>query len=377
MIEIKEVVSKSDWKKFAAFPVKLYKENPHYVPSFLADDENMANPKKNFAAQNCKVKAFLAYEGKTVVGRIAAIIVEESNRKFGEKAVRFSRFDFIEDIEVAKALLNAAIEFGKSQGMTRIHGPWGFNDTDREGMLTYGFDKAGSYATNYNYAYYPEFMRELGYADESVWIEEKVDFPKPGTPQYDKYIRLGEFVKKKYRLRELTETMSVRKIVSQYGDKFFDCYNAAYSVLDMYVDITGEAKKAVLKQFASIVSRKFLSVLVDEKDDVVAFCVMLSAIGPALKKHGGKGNIFALLDILKLINHPKTLELTLIAVRPDFAKRGYTAACISKLIREIDKADQPEIVSDPTLESNTAVRAQWAMADSEVIKRRQTYTKDI
>ena len=222
------------------------------------------------------------------------------------------------------------------------------------------------------------FMQKLGFDDESLWIEEKIVAPKPGSPKYERYMKLGEWVKKKYNLRELTDTMSVYQIIKRYGDKFFDCYNAAYKHLDMYVPVEGEAKKAVLKQFASIVNRKYFSVLVNENDDVVAFGVLLSSIGTAIKKHDGKSHIFALLDVLKLVNNPTTLELTLGAVHPDYAKKGYTGACISKLLTAVTENGIENLVSDPTLESNTAIRALWSQVEStEVIKKRQTYTKKI
>ena len=111
-------------------------------------------------------------DGKTV-GRIAGIIVHESNKKFNTKCVRFSRIDFIEDEEVASALLKAVEDFGRQNGMDTIHGPWGFNDTDREGMLTHGFDQLSTYATNYSYPYYAEILQKLGYKSESEWVELK------------------------------------------------------------------------------------------------------------------------------------------------------------------------------------------------------------
>ena len=170
MIKIVEVTTKKQWKLFAKFPLELYKDNSYYVPSFIGDDANMANPKKNLPAKNCTIKAFLAYKDDVLAGRIAGIIVHESNELYNQKRVRFSRFDFIEDINVAKALLEAVEKFGKENGMTEIHGPWGFNDTDREGMLTDGFDREGSYVTIYNHSYYPDFMDEIGYKGESFWV---------------------------------------------------------------------------------------------------------------------------------------------------------------------------------------------------------------
>ena len=156
MIEIKQVVTKKDVKKFATFPLKLYKGCPYYVPSLRLDEMNTFNPKENNALKTNKIKGFLCYKDGELVGRIADIINYQDNDITGEKLIRFSRFECVDDIEVFKALLGAVEKFGKERGMEIIHGPWGFNDQDREGMLTYGFDRRSTYATNY---YYPYFCR--------------------------------------------------------------------------------------------------------------------------------------------------------------------------------------------------------------------------
>ena len=141
MIEIKELKTKKDLKTFAAYPVKLYKGCPYYVPSLRSDELDTFNPKKNFSLKVNKIKGFLAYKDGKVVGRIAGLINYKDNQLQGKKMVRFSRFECIDDIEVFKALIGAVEKFGHENGMEIIHGPWGFNDTDREGLLTYGFNE--------------------------------------------------------------------------------------------------------------------------------------------------------------------------------------------------------------------------------------------
>ena len=145
MIEIKEVKTKSDLRKFAKYPVELYKDCPYYVPSLRSDEYATFNPKKNFSLKNNEIKGFLAYKDGKLVGRIAGLINRKDNELTGKKFVRFSRFECIDDLEVFKALLGAVATFGKEHGMEIMHGPWGFNDTDREGILTYGFDRRSTY----------------------------------------------------------------------------------------------------------------------------------------------------------------------------------------------------------------------------------------
>jgi hypothetical protein len=219
-------------------------------------------------------------------------------------------------------------KFARENGLTAIHGPWGFNDTDREGMLTSGFDEDGSYATLYNFPYYNEHMTSLGFVKEAGWIESEVKFPDKGDPMYDRFIKLGAYVKKRYNLTEVCEKMSMKQIVKKYGDSFFRCYNDAYKKLDMFVEIKDEAKKQVLDQFAIMINKEFFSVLVDENDEVVAFTVLLPAFGKVMKKHGGKITLPFIFDLKKCLSKPDTLELTLIAVRPEYLKKGYNAGGI-------------------------------------------------
>ena len=377
MIEILEVKTKKQWKEFALFPINLYKDCPYYVPAFISDDASLANEKKNPPAINCIVKAFLAYKNGKIVGRIAGIIVNESNNRFNQKRVRISRFDFIDDYEVSQALINAVENFAKEYGMNQIHGPWGFNDTDREGMLTSGFDTMGSYATNYNFEYYNDHMRKMGFEKESGWIESKISFPKLNDRQYERFCKLGEYTKKKYKLREVCDEMPLKKIVKLYGDKFFDCYNKAYADLDMFIEIKDEVKKTVLKQFATMINIDYFSVVVDKNDEVVAFCVILPSFGKLVKKHGGKMSLPFIFELLKYLKNPDVLELTLIAVSPEFKKKGYTAVCIERMVKNIAKNNIDTVVSCPTLEDNFEVRAQWNALENEIIKTRQTYIKNI
>ena len=85
MVKIVEAVTSAQMRAFARYPLELYKDCDYYVPCFTSDEKNIKNPKKNYAAEGCEVKCFLAEKNGRIVGRIAGVIVAESNRKFGEK----------------------------------------------------------------------------------------------------------------------------------------------------------------------------------------------------------------------------------------------------------------------------------------------------
>lgn len=373
MVEIIEAITPLQMKKFALFPIDLYKGNPYYVPPFTADEKKINDPKVNFAAVGCDTKCFLAYRGGKIVGRIAGVVVRASNEKYNQKRIRFTRFDFIDDEEVASSLLSAVADYGRSLGMTEMHGPWGFNDTDREGMLTFGFDKLSTFATNYNYSYYSKIMDKLGYEKESEWIE--YGFPvQELDPRYGK---IGEAVARRNGFKELAGVISVKNIIKNYGDKFFDCYNAAYKDLDCYVEIKGDAKKNVLKTFASVINDEYLSIIVDEKTDkIVAFGIAIPSLGKIVNKHRGSA-LKSLPGIIKEIRKPKALELTLVGVAPEYRNSGVNAMIIDRIWRNVNKNGITEVVSNPMLTTNASVLAQWKSIPHEIIKRRQTYIKQI
>lgn len=374
MIEIIEVKTKKQLKLFASYPVKLYKGCPYYVPSLRSDELNTFNPKKNFSLKDNDCKAFLAYKDGVLVGRIAGLINKEHNRLSGIKYIRFSRFECIDDKEVFAKLLGAVEQFGKENGMEIIHGPWGFNDTDREGMLTFGFDKRSTYATNYSYPYFCKYMDELGFEDESKWVERS--FTIPETP-YDKIDRLNAKLKDRLGVTDISETMSFKDIVKVYGDKVFDTINEAYGHLDGYVPVLGDARKNVLKQFATIINPRYISILIDKNDEVAGFGIVLPSITKPLIKHKGKLFPTGFIGVLRSIKKPKELEMGLIGIKKAYQNSGINSIIISKVMNNIIEDGILHIESNPMLETNFNIQQQWKFAENEIIKKRQTYQKKI
>ena len=371
MVEIVEAVTKKQMKAFATFPIKLYRKSKLYVPSIVEDEIVIQDGEKNLSKGTSDCKCFLAYKNKKLVGRICGIICHDSNKKFNEKNIRFNRIDFIDEIEVARALINAVMEYGRENGLTTIHGPWGFNDTDREGMLTSGFDKNSNYATNYSFPYYIKIMEDLGFKKESEWIELQfdIDHVDPRFASISKQL-------KEQGYRDLCDTMSTKKIVKEYGLKFFDCYNKSYSQLDNFIPIEGESIKATLKQFATIINHNYFSVIVNKNDDVVAFGVGLPYIGNALRRAKGR-MLLAAIPILFTIKHPRAIELALIGVDPTYRNYGIHALVVDRFVRNLKKHKITEIRMDPVLTTNSKMLQTWKGCLTTIRQTRQTFKREI
>ena len=374
MIKITEVRTASQRRAFARFPLWLYRDCPYYVPSLYADEKNITLPKKNPSLATCEIRCFLAERDGKTVGRAAGIIQKKYNEISGRKCIRFSRFDCIDDAAVAKALLDAVEAFGKERGMDTVHGPWGFNDQDREGMLTYGFDRRATYATNYNFPYYEKLVRGLGFTDESEWVEYAFKVPE----QVDGRIaHVASFIQRKLGLSEIAGTAPMRKLIPLYGRKALAMVNEAYADLDCYVPVEGKVVDAVLQQFATVINPRYFSMLTDKNGEVAAMAVMLPSICAPLQKSGGRMTPLTVLRLLRAIKKPKELEMVLIAVRPDYQKKGVNSVMIARILQNIIEDKIEKVESNPELVTNTAVQEQWEMLERYIVKRRKCFTKPI
>lgn len=374
MITIKEVTNKKGMRIFADYPFRLYKNCPHYVPSFRSDEENIMDPKKNPYLDDAEIRCFLAYTDGELVGRVAGILQKKYNRVSGRKCMRFSRFDCVDDEEVAAALIGAVEKYAREEGMDTVHGPWGFNDQDREGLLTYGFDRRATYCTNYNYPYYEKLIRGLGYEDESEWLE--YDFEIPDKVD-ERISRIAERLKDKFKVREVSGTIPMNKLIARYGRKAIGLVNEAYASLDCYVAVEGRSVTKVLDQFATVINPRYFSMLVDEKEDVVGMAVMLPSLCEAIKKSDGRLFPFGFVRVLKAIKHPKELEMALIAVRPDYQKTGINSLMIFRIMKNLLEDKIEKVESNPELVTNTAVQSQWTSLEKHVVKKRKCFIKRI
>ena len=219
-----------------------------------------------------------------VVGRIAGIINHRANETWQKKEVRFGWIDFLDDIEISRALLDAVSEWGKLKGMDTIQGPLGFTDFDAEGMLIEGFDQLSTMATIYNYPYYPQHMEKLGFEKDADWVEYKIYIPD-AIP--DKHKRISELIQRKYNLK-IKKYTSGRKIAKDYGQKIFELMNEAYSPLYGYSPLTQRQIDQYVKMYLPILDLRMVTLITDANDELVCVGISMPSLAEALQKSNGR-----------------------------------------------------------------------------------------
>ncbi|MBE6641570.1 MAG: GNAT family N-acetyltransferase [Ruminococcaceae bacterium] len=373
MVEIREVINGRERKLFADFPNKFYRNVEQFVPGFLSDDISDWDPDKNPATEYCEFKAFLAYKDGKLVGRIGAILSHKSNEKWNYNRMRFSCVDFIDDYEVSEALFGTVEKYAREKGCDAVHGPLGFSDLDREGMLVEGFDYKSMFITYYNHPYYIDHLTRLGYVKDVDWIEYLIDVPS--KENIARIARLSELVLKRFKLHK-AEITSVKQY-PQYIEKIFRLVNIAYADLYGTVDLTDEQIKRYAKKFAPLVNPKLMCVVEDEEGEVVAFGVTAPSVADALKKSNGRLFPFGFIGILKAFHKNDTIDLFLTAVHPKLRGRGINAVLISHVWDGCSDLGIVRAESGPQLEENSKILAQWNGFDKIQHKRRRCFVKDL
>ncbi|MCD7712573.1 MAG: hypothetical protein LUJ25_07675 [Firmicutes bacterium] len=373
-IVVKEVTDKKELKKFVKFNIDLYKDNPYHIPGLIEEEMVTLDPKKNPAFEVCDAVLFLAYSGKEIVGRIAGIINRPSNEVWGQKHARFGFVDFIDDEQVVDALFVAVEKWAKGYGMEVLHGPLGFTDLDHEGMLVEGFDQLGTMATIYNYPYYPQHMERMGYVKDQDWHEFKIYIPE-GIPE--KHQRVGEIVKKKYGLKVLKFTS--RKEIWSYAQRIFETLNVAFAPLYGFAPLTQKQIDYYVNQYIPMIRLDMITVIIREEDDaVVGFGISLPSLSRALKKVKGRLFPFGFIHLLKALKaKPKVVDLYLMGVLPEYQNKGVNALLFNDLIPVYRNLGVVYAESNPELEANSAVQAQWNYFERGHHKTRRAFSKRI
>ena len=375
-ITIKKVTTKRDLKRFIRFNYELYKGNAYSVPDLYDDMLNTFNRKKNAAFEFCEADYFLAYKDGKLAGRVAAIINHRANQAWGKKDVRFGWIDFTDDAEVSDALIRTVEQWGKERGMTDIVGPLGFTDMDAEGMLIEGFDQLGTMATIYNYPYYPQHMERMGFVKDADWVEFKIYIPD-GIP--DKHKRIADIIQRKYNL-QIKKYTSAKKIAAEYGQAIFRLINEAYSQLYGYSALSQRQIDQYVKMYLPILDLRMVTLITDQNGELVAVGISMPSLSEALQKAHGRLLPFGWYHLLKALFfklRAKMLDLLLVAVKPEYQNKGVNALLFTDLIPVYQQLGFEYAESNPEMELNGKVQAQWEYFRTEQHKRRRAFRKPI
>lgn len=373
MLTIRQITKKKDYKKFVRFPTNLYKDNPNYIPPMEMDEMKMTS-KKNAHYDECEQAYFLAEDDGKVVGRIACIVLHPYNNKNNVKYARFSRFDVIDSEEVAHLLLKTAEDWARNQGMEYIHGPLGYDDLEREGLQTYGFEHKGAFASNYNAPYYQTYIESYGYTPDAKWVEWRIKLPMKEDERIE---RVAAMVEKRYGFHE-KEFKSMNDLIKKHGDDFFNLIDESFEDLYGTIPFTEELRKQVISTFKLVLKKEYICLVFNKEEKLIGFGLSWPSLADAMKKSNGRALPFGFIHWLKALKKPNAVDLGIQAVKKEYRKFGVTGFIISKLQKRLNAIPTLKYADTGLqLETNDGALRSLEMFERELIRKKTCYIKKL
>ncbi len=370
-VEIREVTSNKTLKTFIRYPLTLYKGSPYYVPSLFSDEMNTLRSDKNPAFADAKARYWLAYRDGKLVGRVAAMYLPRHEQKWGEKYLRFGWLDFIDDAGVVQALMGTVENWAKELGLRGIHGPLGFTDLDREGMLIEGFDEVATLATLYNHPYYQARLEALGYTKDVDWVEYEITVSDQGA---ERIFKAADLIAKRNNLHLFTgNKKDLRKIAPQ----LFDVIDEAYRNLYGTIPLSDAQVKSYIKSYFGLAITDYIPIVLDENNKVIGFGITFPSFSKALQK--SKGNLFpfGFIHLLRAMKKNDRADLYLVGVRDAYLGKGVNAMLMAQIIKTFMKYGIKTVETNPELELNDNVRVLWKNFENRQHKRRRVFVKQL
>lgn len=369
---MKEISTQAELRTFIRFPHKVHKGDPNWVPALDFDEMNTLRKDKNPAFEHCQARYLLAYQDGEVVGRVAAIYNKLHIETWNQRYLRFGWIDFMDDEDVINALMAAVEDWARELDLTAVHGPLGFTDLDREGLLVEGYDELATLATRHDPPYYAEHLERLGYGKDVDWYEHLVTMPDELD---EKILRVAELSRRRYKLT-VFEAKNKKELL-KYAPELFEVINETYSHLYGVVHLTDKQREAYVDQYFGFVIPDFIPVVLDENGRMVAFTIAMPSLSRAIQKAHGKLFPFGFVHLLMAMKKFDRIDTYLGAVVPKLQGRGVNAIMMASLFKACKKYGVKTVHANPQLESNRRMWEQWKYFDARQHKRRRVFIKHL
>ncbi len=374
-VVIRQVEGNKLMDEFIRVPRIIYQDCPQYVPDLDSDVRKLFDVRETPGLEFSDIQPFIAYRDGKLAGRVVGIVNRKANKRWETKNVRFSMIEFVDDMEVSRALLQAVEEWGRTHGMEMMQGPLGITDFDKEGMLVEDFDMIGSINTIYNPEYYHRHMEALGLEKEVDWLQVHIDIPQDVPARY---ARVAQYAREQIGLR-LIKLTNKQIFEEEYGKRVFDLLNEAYKPIFGFSALSPKQMDRFLNKYIKMVDKQLIPVILNDKDEMVGVAVSMGSLSKSMQKTHGRLLPFGWYHLVKALkwHHEDNAEMLLIAIRPDYQGLGVNAMFFDDLIPIFNKCGFKWAETGPQLEDNVRELTQWKPLHPKFVKRRRCYKKKI
>ncbi len=369
-MQIREVETRKDFKKFIGLPEQLYREDRNWVPKLDIEIKHLLSEKNPFYRHASK-NLFIAEKNGCTVGRVAAIIDNNFIDFHDEKTGFFGFFESIQDKEVASGLLKKCEEVLSEKGMGKIIGPMNPSSNDEIGFLFEGYGSSARIMMPYNPPYYHDLMEIGGYEKQKDLLAFNMEVSEKPRKRLERFV---------WKIQDRYPQLSCRPINKKKFSKEVnlvrEIYNMAWEKNWGFVPWTDEELSDLAKNLKPLVVEELVQIGFF-KDDPAGFLLALPDYNEVFRKTGRKLFPFGWIKFLVYSKKIKNLRLMAMGVKKNYQNKGVGALMYyNSLLAALEKG-YGECEFSWILEDNLDTVKIARMMGGEVYKKYRVYGKNL
>lgn len=379
-VRIVPVTTQDQRREFAKFPWRIYRDDPYWVPPIFMDHLALLDPAKHPFWEHAEQQLFLAMRGKEIVGTVSGHVNHRHNEVHEDKVGFFGFFEVIDDQGVADALLEAASDWLREQGMEAIRGPENPSQNEEVGLLVDGFDMPRVIMMTYNPRYYQTLIERAGFQKaQDLWAWDSptnifdVDVQK--LPR--KFLRVAEETRKRNNLvvrplnmKRFDEDVEIAKVI----------YNGAWEKNWGFVPFTDHEIEHLAQELKMILDPDLIYVAeIDGKPAGISLTV--PDVNQALLKARSQPNTWSLpLTLAKFLWHRRNIDgirTLIMGVLPEYRALGIDALFYVETARAAFRKGYTHCEMSWILESNDMMNRIIERLGGQVYKTYRVYERPL
>lgn len=307
---------------------------PHAVPQLRGEQLELVDPAKNPFFGHAAHQLFVARRGDAVVGRISAHIDRLAlelprQQGFGPGAGMFGYFDAADET-VAHALLRAAEDWLRGQGMNRAIGPISMSIWEEPGLLVSGQDHAPMIMMGHHPEIYQHWIESAGYARAKTLLTYDLDVTVGFPPLIRRIVQSGQ----------RNERISLRPVdLSRWDEEvetILAILNDAWSNNWGFIPFTNAEIAYAGKKLKPIIHPQ-INLIAEVDGKPVAFMLTLPDINDVLRKVNGRLWPLGWLRLLRWMRKPSGagMRVPLMGVRRELHNSRLASQLAFMMISQI------------------------------------------
>jgi GNAT superfamily N-acetyltransferase len=363
LIVVKPAVSGRERKAFLHLPWLINSVYPNWVPPLRQNQKEMVNYIHHPFYDNAEIQTFVAWQNDQPVGRIAAIVNHAHNRQHQDTVGFFGFFECIDDLDVSRALFDAARDWLRARGMTAVRGPTNPSLNHECGLLIEGFDTPPTFMMTHNPPYYQRLVENYGFTK----VEDMAAF-WGHTDMLDGLDKKLSFVVEEVKSRFQVKLRRLDR--SKFDDEvrlFLDLYNRSLVGTWGFSPMSDEEVKHTAATLKYLIAPEMTAIIEVDGKPVGSSFAMLD-YNPRIKAIDGRLFPFGLVKLLWNKKAIKRIRVISTNVLPEYQKWGLGLVVLAHLLPSVLEWGATEAEFSWVLESNHLSYKSLKRGGAKIVK---------